>query len=1027
MNVQLNISSQYSLLESTLSIDQIIQLAKKANLEAICLSDYLNMTGCFEFYRACESADLKAIFGIHIDFKHEQHVGRVQLIAKNQVGFKNLLKISTMAAFSKEPLGLQELFPLRDGIAFLISDSFPSLISFVLQNKVNQCQDIFLAVKEVFDETYLALSSRGSAGQLNVKNQLRKLCAFLNIDCIVAGQISYISRENTKLSHILSAIKEQRVISFEQLNQLHEFQDDYLHDDSFYEQMFTKQEILNTYCFADSISVKLEHFQNQIIPFTNRLNISSDQYLRALCLKGLNRRFDSNYDSRYLSRLEYELSIISQMQFADYFLIVYDYVLFAKKQNIMVGDGRGSVTGSLVAYVLGITQVDPIKYNLFFERFLNPQRTSMPDIDIDFADEDREKVIEYVANKYGREHVCHIMTYGTMKAKMALRDVARVFEINSYQIDMLIKTIPNVLNITLDEAYNNSVRLRNVLIKYPDLQLVYNYAKQLENLVRHISTHAAGIILARDKLSDLIALQPGLNQTAMAQHTMYDLEKIGLLKMDFLGLRNLTIIDNILKMIESRQGIKIELNKIDLNDKKTLDLISKGDTDGVFQLESTGMKQLLVKVKVSKFSDIYACNALFRPGPMDNIDSFIRRKHGLDPINYDFEELEPILQETYGIIVYQEQIMQIVQTIAGFSLADADLVRKAMSKKNPTKLKELKQNFVNNAIQLGHSKEKVERLYDLILRFSNYGFNKGHSVAYSLIAFQMAYLKANFPLEFMSCVLSKMIGSENKINDYLSACHRYNIQVLPPSLNYSDDTFKIENQALRYPLTAVKGIGHNAYLQIINQRNQYGPFKDPIDAIVRLNFAKISKRLIETLIEAGAFDDLYPKRASLLASLNIILHYAHLIEKVENHGQLQLDESIVKKPTLLNVYENTKHLLTLEYNALGLYLSMHPTCFYEQKITISQCYNLVGQVVECVLLIDYIKQIRTKKGQLMAFASASDQTGKINLTFLPIAYGRYNNFIQKEHVVKIYGKIEYGNELSILVNKVEGIDKIEVS
>jgi len=683
------------------------------------------------------------------------------------------------------------------------------------------------------------------------------------------------------------------------------------------------------------------------------------------------------------------------MGFVDYFLIVYDYVLYAKKNNILVGPGRGSAAGSLVSYAIGITNIDPLKYNLLFERFLNPHRITMPDIDIDFEYNKRNLVISYVREKYGEFNVAPIITFGTLAAKQVIRDVGRSMDIDITLIDKLTSHIDAKSNLK-DNLHNKSVQ--KYINNYPELKMLYQISLKLEGLKRHISTHAAGVVISSVNLDEVIPICKN-NEFIMTGVTMEYLENLGLLKMDFLALRNLTIIANVLDLIKENKNIKIDLNQISLNDTKVYQLFAKADTEGIFQYESSGMKNLLRKLKPTTFSDLVASVALFRPGPMNNIDSFVNRKLGREKITYLHPDLEPILKETYGIIVYQEQVMQILVKIGGYSYAEADNIRRAMSKKKEEIMREDKLHFIDQAVKLGYFKNIAEEIYNLILKFANYGFNKAHSVSYALIGYQMAYLKANYPLYFITNLLNMSIGSEIKTKEYIMEAKKKNIQILKPNINLSGNSYIIKENSLMLPLSSIKNLGTNATLAIVLERNQKGQFKDYLDFITRVYGKSVNKKTLVSLIEAGVLDIFKLTKKTMIDNLDIAINYASLVN--------DLDEAFCLPPTLLIKDEySEEELRNMELASYGFYVTNHPVSRYNDKslVKLENIKNYFDKYIKCVLLIDKIKIIKTKKGDNMAFLTASDESDSIDLVVFPQLFMTLNN-LKVGDIIFIQGKV----------------------
>ena len=792
------------------------------------------------------------------------------------------------------------------------------------------------------------------------------------------------------------------------------------------QELYEDEELAMSDHIAAMCNVEMS-FPKAVLPkFHNKYGVSSEEFLRSLCQKGLQKRMQfQTISDVYQQRLDYELDVIIRMQYADYFLIVWDFIRFAKTQHIYIGPGRGSAAGSLVAYCLGITHVDPIRYHLLFERFLNPERISMPDIDTDFPDNRRDEVIRYVEELYGKHRVSHIITFNTLAAKQVLRDVGKAMEINPRQIDRLCKLVPNVLKATLDFAYHNEPRFKEIINNGETMGRLYAVARKLEGLPRHASLHAAGIVFSNEDIEQVCPLIDVDEGVCATQFTMEYLEELGLIKMDFLGLRNLTIIDEIVQHINAASDQKLDIMHIPLDDPKTYALIRAVDTVGVFQLESEGMKNLIRKMQPKSFEDIVATIALFRPGPMENIPEYLDRRAHQEKVDYIHPSLQPILQNTYGIMIYQEQIMQVAQTMAGFTLGKADNLRKAISKKKGEELQKMREEFIQGALQKGYTEALAQRVYALIMKFANYGFNRSHSVAYGMIAYQLAYLKANAPLYFFNSLLNSVIGSETKTSEYVFEARKRRIQILLPDVNRSCNQYVIEENALRFPFVGIKGIGSAVSSQIVEERKKKGQFRDFFDFTARMNGNKIGKKTIEILIYAGALDCFKFARASLMASLDDALRYADLV-KIEDVDQVLFDFDLVSKPAMTVVKDNAAIRAEKEKEAIGFYLSRHPIADVRSKMgrelpVLVSLPKHKGRYVKFVCLIDRCRQYRTKNGDMMMFVVGSDETGKFDLVCMPNIYRQHADDLVKGTYLYVEGIVD--KETSCLVKKLTKIER----
>ena len=870
--------------------------------------------------------------------------------------------------------------------------------------------------KKMFGDNYrICIQNHHLKLQQHLNERLIALATLQNVKVCASNEVHYLYARDALTLDLLQASAQGN-----KLESNHQPVSDQMYLKDSYEMslLFPKDILDNTDEILKRCHVMIETNQMHLPRYPLEENIRSEDYLRQLCIVGLKKRFKGKQvPSHYIQRLQKELNVINQMGFQDYFLIVFDYVRFAKNQHILVGPGRGSAAGSLVSYVLGITNVDPIRYDLFFERFLNEERVSMPDIDIDFQDDRRDEVVDYVVKKYGQEHVGQIVTFSTYGPKVALRDLGKVVSVSLPKLELMCQYIPTGKNkMTVKEVYETSYAFQNLVNKEPALKRILPCICTVEHLPRNISMHAAGVVLSRDCLNEVVPLTKGPNHHVLTQYSKDYIESVGLLKMDFLGLKNLTIISYILKNIEENEGIHLNLNEIDEHDQKTFEMLSRGDTLGVFQLESAGMKDLLRKMKPDCLDDIVAAIALYRPGPMKEIPHYIARKFGQEKIEYPLPELEDILRPTYGILLYQEQIMQVAQMIAGFSLSKADILRKAMSKKTASLMASMKDDFINGAINNGYLQEDASRIFDLIERFADYGFNKSHSVAYGIIAYQLAYLKANYPLAFYGAVLSNEQNSEHNKANYIQEAKRYGIKILLPSVNYSTNRFIEDNGNLRFSLLGIKNVGMAGYKAIKDEREKNGLFRDVLDFISRMDSSKVNAKMFESLVDAGAFDEFKMNRATIKANLNQLIEYADLKNKI----------GIDEPPILQTVAENPMQRLELEKKVLGVYLSRHPISYMKQQlrvsvIPVSSLNQYVLKKVQVILSLTRVKTIVDKKGHEMCFIEGYDETGHIEGVVFAFVYQKARSILQKGKIVYIEGKVDNKNKLSLIVEQVKDI------
>ena len=967
MYIPLGVKSDYSLLKSLIKIPELIDYAKEHNITALGLLDD-NLFGSMCFYNSCINNKIKPIIGLNIKLS----TSNIYLYAKNYNGYQNLLKINTI---------IQE----RE-INYIDLKSHSKDIIGVLPYKY---LSIFDQVKNIFDDFYLSYG-----------NDFEKKNALVKYDkCVYINEVCTFGFQDVKYMKILRSIETTEEID------LQEYSDAYLDRD------IKDADSYTTKSFSELINLEIPK-DCKYIPHYDMNIDNSYEYLCNLCKKGLSRRLNNQVTEEYSSRLKMELDVINNMGFVDYFLIVYDYVKYAKKNNILVGPGRGSAAGSLVSYCLGITNVDPIEYDLLFERFLNPDRITMPDIDIDFEYTKRDQVISYVKTRYGINNVANIMTFGTLGARQVIRDVGKALNVDTGLIDRLSNLLDPKLSLK-DNLDNKFVK--EFVASSSDIKKVYQVSFKLEGLKRHISTHAAGVVISSKELDDVIpvCINGGELLTGV---TMEYLEDLGLLKMDFLALRNLTIIQNVLELIEKETGKRINLAEIPLDDKVTLNVFKSVDTEGIFQYESSGMKNFLSKLKPDNFSDLVAAVALFRPGPMQNIDSFIRRKEGKEQVIYPDSSLEGILKDTYGIMIYQEQIMQVLVKMANYSFAEADNIRRAMSKKKLEVMEREREVFIERSIKNGYTKEKANEVYDLIIKFANYGFNKAHSVSYALIGYQMAYLKANYPVYFIANLLNMSIGSDIKTKEYIDEAKLKDIRVFKPNINVSMDYYVIKENALLLPLNAIHNVGGAAVTEIIKERVENGRFTDFYNFVARTYGKSVNKKTIEALIDADVFRDFNVNHKTLMNSIDSAMDYAMLCS--------DLDESLVMKPNydIEEEYSDTE-LMMRELNTFGYYVTNHPASKYQDGIMkIQNIRNYFDKFVDTVVIIGSIRKIKTKKAEDMGFMSGSDETGTADFIIFP-KNNKFLNSFRKDDFVKIRGQVTRRNDkFQIVVSNIELID-----
>ena len=944
MIIPFNIKTDASLLKSLIKIDDLIVKAKEYNYEALTINDN-KMYNVMSFYHKCIEAHIKPIIGIEINIDNNFFL----LYAKNIEGYYNLVKLTSLENITINDLkgnGLILILPYK---------------SFNIKEKL----------KKIFSDIYYSYECDTEYEKIKEEKS------------IYVNEIKALTLEDTEYLSYLKSIRTGEELDLK-------FNNNYLKTKEELQKLEKNikyhEEIYNK-C---NVEIK---YRNDLLPiFKCPDNEDSFSYLKKLCLEGIKIKLGNTVSKIYQERLKNELNVINEMGFCNYFLIVQDYVKYAKKNNILVGPGRGSAAGSLVSYVLDITDIDPIKYNLLFERFLNKMRITMPDIDIDFEFIRREEVIKYCIEKYGEKRVAGIITFGTLGSKQVIRDVAKVLNIQSTKIDNLSKKINSKL--TLKENFNNIKEYLND----NELLKLYKVASKLEGLKRHTSIHAAGIIMCNIDLDEVVPIEKK-DDLYVVDYSMEYLEELGLLKMDFLALKNLTIIQNILDSINKDKKV-LDLKDIPLNDLKTFELFQNGSTLGIFQFEKPGMITFLKKLKPTNFEDIFAALALYRPGPMDNIDSYIRRKEGKEKIDYIDDSIKDILLPTYGIIIYQEQIMQIACTLAGYTLGEADILRRAISKKKGNILIEEQEKFINRSIKLGHKEEVAKRVFDYILKFASYGFNRSHSVAYAFISYKMAYLKAHYFGYFMKCLLTSSIGSSVNTNDYIEECKNGGMQILPPNINESNQNYMVTNNGILYPLNNIKNISSVVANYIIDVRNN-DKFIDIYDFIKRTDRKIITKKVLESLILSGAFDLFKINRKTLINSLDIIINYGEV---------LKLNDDYNLKPVLevIDDYTN-REKMEQELELFGFYLSFHPVVELRKKYpTVKPLKNIekyFDKVIDTLVLVDSYKEIENKNNEKMAFLTGSDESQKIDFVIFSNEY-RTLPMIKKGDMLLIRGKVE---------------------
>ncbi|CAI2674979.1 DNA polymerase III subunit alpha [Apilactobacillus apinorum] len=1027
----LNLMSSYSLLNSTISIDELISTAKQRGYKSLALTDENNMYGAIEFYDTCIKEDIHPIIGLTIDLEAittSDSRNQLVLLAKDNEGYKNLMKISTKIMTNEsETIELDNIYPYLSHTVVIIPD-YGEWMTLFNNGDLDTLEDTIQKISDHKDDQSVFMGlSEDNIDNVEYRNFLTNISTSLNIQSVASSKVQLINQDDYFALQVMKKIDQNEKFP-NPLNASHEKTNKWL--DHRYEVIKRyidaglEELVLNNQKIADSTNVVINKKQPVLPHYVNDLGLSSKEFLKKLCVQGLRQRvaklkIDKNNWQTYIDRLGYELSVIDKMGFNDYFLIVWDVINYAHSQNIMTGPGRGSAAGSLVSFCLFITDVDPIQYDLLFERFLNEERRQMPDIDLDIPDNKRDVVLNYVHDKYGDEHVSQIVTFDTMSAKQVIRDIGRTFGLSRVQQSDWSRAIPsNQLRIKLSTAYKESQRLQNLVNDNPLNKLMFDTAIKLEGRPRHSGTHAAGVILSDTPIVETSPLKSGNEELLLTQYSKDYVEQIGLLKMDFLGLRNLSILAEVVSLVQQNVDSDFDIEKIDLTDAKTLKLFQDGDTNGVFQFESTGIKRVLKAMHPDNFGQISAVNALYRPGPMQNIDSFIRRKEGKEPVDRFDPNLDSILLPTYGIIVYQEQVMQVASVMGGFTLGEADNLRRAMSKKKKSTMDALKNKFVSGAINKGYSEPLAIQTFDYIEKFAGYGFNKSHAVAYSKMAFELAYLKTNYSLQFFVAVLNSVLNNNDKTNTYVVEAKKRDILVEHPNINKSEAYFSESDGKILFGLSAVKGLRKDFIQTIIEERNLNGEYKGLEEFIYRMPKKFRNVDLLKSLAYVGAFDDFGYNRAELSDSIE------EFISSINLSGASQELFSTLKPKIKHRDDMTLQEKLSLEMEYTGVYLSGHPVEDYdvlkqEMNITTSDQMINKDENINTLIYVENVKEIRTKKGEQMAFINGTDMVGNISVTVFPTSFKKFANLLKRGIVLLVTGKTDFrNNEVQVIANQI---------
>jgi DNA polymerase-3 subunit alpha len=1065
--VHLHVHTQYSLLDGAIRIDPLLKRVADFDMDAVAITDHGTMFGAMTFYEKANKAGIKPIIGCECYLAprrltektslDKRGLSHLILLAENQEGYRNLCKLATIAQlqgfYYKPRIDKQVLKQYIKGLigcSGCLRGEIPRLIQ---ENRIDKADEAARFYLELFGEGnfFLEVQNNGIDIQEKVNQALLDMSKRLSIPLVASNDCHYLDKEDVRAHDVLLCIQTGKTVH--DMDRLR-FRTDQLYLKS-KAQMYSAFKdypgaLENTVDIARRCNIEFDYNSYHFPKFETSSKKTVDEVFEQQVRDGFESIFKriktKNPDvdkNLYVDRIEKEIAVINSMGFPGYFLIVADFIRYAKENNIPVGPGRGSAAGSLVAYSLGITDLDPIEHGLIFERFLNPARKSMPDIDVDFCINGREEVFKYVVEKYGGgDFVAQIITFGKLKTRAVIRDVGRALDIPLYEVDAIAKMVPDVLNISLDAALEQEPRLKDLTKNKPEVADLINICRILEGLPRHASTHAAGVVIADKPLVEYLPLYKGKKGEVVTQFDMKCVEKIGLVKFDFLGLRNLTVIANTLKLIAAQGRTPPDLINLDLNDPATYRLLESGETTGVFQLESSGMKDLLVKLKPESFDDIIALVALYRPGPLDSgmVDDFVARKHGEKTVEYLVPQLEPILKETYGVIVYQEQVMKIAGDLANYSMAEADDLRKAMGKKIPEILAKHRERFMQGSADNGIPFDKAGKIFYLMEKFGGYGFNKSHSAAYSMIAYQTAFLKAHFPVEFMASLLTSEMHSTDGVVKYIAECKSHGIEILPPDINESDKEFTVSGSKIRFGLVAVKNVGESAIEAIVEARNQGGKFSSLFEFCERVDLKKVNKRVIESLIKCGALDSTGDYRSRMATSVEDILDYGQRVQREKSDPQMGLFDMpgsgpAINLPTLPQIDEwNEKQLLALEKEALGFYITGHPLTGHEdilEKFTNANSVVLKekkdGDTVRIGGIIRTLKTIKTKKrGDLMAFVTLEDLHGSVEATVFSSLYVKVHDLLTDDRPILIQGQLQKDeNSVKILADTIIPIDKAE--
>ncbi|MDR3590306.1 MAG: DNA polymerase III subunit alpha [Negativicutes bacterium] len=1051
--VHLHNHTEFSLLDGASRIENLVRRAKEQGMPAVAITDHGTMCGVIDFYKQAQKHGIKPIIGCEVYSAPRARTERstvegeayyhLLLLAETDQGYRNLIELVSRAhieGFYYKPRVDKELLrQYSQGLICLSACLAGEIPQLLLRGDYAGARQLAVEYSEIFgrDNFFLEMQNHSLPEQITVNPLLVKLAGELGLGLAATNDIHYIDRQDSESHDVLLCIQTGKTVDDTERMRFpnSEF---YLKTADEMAALFPEcpEAIENTCRIAERCNVNLEFGKLHLPEFPIPSGLSTDKYLKNLCRELMPKRY-SDQDPEAHGRLEYELRVIEEMGYSGYFLIVWDFVKYAREQGIAVGPGRGSAAGSIVSYLLGITNIDPIKYGLLFERFLNPERVTMPDIDIDFCYERRGEIIEYVVQRYGADRVAQVITFGTMAAKAAIRDVGRTLNMAYGDVDRIAKLVPNELGITLKRALETSTELRNLYQNEAEVKRLIDLAISVEGMPRHASTHAAGVVIGKEPLTHYVPLQNSAEGFITTQYDKDRIEEIGLLKMDLLGLRTLTVISDALALIKANRGQEIDIEAIPLDDAKACAMLTAGDTAGVFQMESSGMTTLVKELKPEHFEDLIPLVALYRPGPLGSgmVTDFINGRHGRKKTAYLHPLLESILKPTFGVILYQEQVMEIASKLAGFTLGQADLLRRAMGKKKAEVLAAQRETFMQGAAARGIDAKLATEIFNLMAHFADYGFNKSHSAAYALVAYQTAYLKANFPQEFMAALLTSVMGTNDKIGFYIEECRRMGLSVLPPDINVSSAGFTVDGSAIRFGLAGVKNVGENAIVNIAAARSDGGRFTSMVDFCSRVDMRLVNKRVIESLIRCGAFDSVGWRRSQLLAVLEQAVEVAACRQRDRASGQIGLfsdetcgDADEILPPSLDELPR--EQLLAMEKEITGFYVTGHPLDQFREKLKqftpigqLGEGTFSDGQLVKIAGLVGSAKRITTKSGGMMCFVNLEDFSGQVEVVVFPRIFDRTSRLLLIDAPLAIAGRLNISDEtVKVIADDITALD-----